>query len=63
MSEYIVETMNQYDMALELAEREILAISLQEALDISRKEIIAKWLKTAHNAPQSIALVYKEAFQ
>ena len=57
-----IETMNQYDMAIELAEHELVCLSILECQDIAREALIKSWLETAYHNPTLVEERYKSEF-
>ena len=57
-----VEVMNQYDMAIELAEHELVCLSILECQDIAREALIKSWLETAYHNPALVEQRYKSEF-
>jgi len=57
-----VEGMNQYDMAIELAEHELVCLSILECQDIAREALIKSWLETAYHNPSLVEERYKVEF-
>ena len=57
---YNMNDFNEYDMALELAEREYLALTIQEILAMVQRELNRKWTEKAQLRPDAIRKEYTQ---